>query len=46
MISDKIVKAFGGTIEVESTEGVGSVFTFRIPLIQNDYIERKEADDE
>jgi signal transduction histidine kinase len=30
---DIIVKGHGGTLSVESTEGVGSVFTIQMPII-------------
>ena len=31
-LDDVIVKAHDGTVELRSTEGVGSVFSLRIPL--------------
>lgn len=35
-IVQQLVRAFGGTIEMKSTEGVGSTFTVRLPVLETD----------
>ena len=42
MISHKIVKEFGGTFEVNSIPDKGSVFSFTIPLINEEEIIEQE----
>ncbi|WP_372801637.1 hybrid sensor histidine kinase/response regulator [Paracoccus seriniphilus] len=46
-ITARLIKALGGSIDVQSLEGEGSMFTMRVPLVQGKAqpaIEREDAD--
>jgi PAS domain S-box-containing protein len=44
-ISDHLVRKMGGTLDVESTVGQGSRFSFRLPLVETSLTERLAPDD-
>ena len=44
-VSDSIVTAHGGTLEVESAPGEGSVFRVSFPVVSNQILERSLGDD-
>ena len=44
-VSDSIVTAHGGTLEVESTPGEGSVFRVSFPVVSNQMLERSLGDE-
>jgi len=44
-VSDSIVTAHGGTLEVESTPGEGSVFRVSFPVVSDQILERSLGDD-
>jgi len=41
-VTKKLVELHGGEIQVSSKVGIGSQFTFSLPISQNQYVERKQ----
>jgi two-component system sensor histidine kinase ChiS len=41
-VTKKLVELHGGEIQVSSKLGIGSQFTFSLPISQNQYVERKQ----
>ncbi|WP_445249586.1 response regulator [Microcoleus sp. OTE_8_concoct_300] len=41
-VTKKLVELHGGEIQVSSKEGIGSQFTFSLPISQNQYVEGKQ----